>query len=254
MSRYIRYTAVLLSLISVAAVMLRFYVGITLAAISIALYYYERRRLIAIKNSEVLSFINDFADSYRLKGTLYGALKETSGHGYSFSRNLNAFLKSYELGLKPSDAVEIHSPESKPIREFMRVIATSMESGQEVGDFLDAFKSRISEEEAISNMVISKTLSMKSLSRLGIIIFFPLFAGISASILGNSSAIAGSGSIAGRFSTIAIAYIVIMLTINHALDNIGSPGSAVLYKMLPSLNVAVVIFYATMHFLPRLLW
>ncbi|MEM3272963.1 MAG: hypothetical protein QXD58_01450 [Candidatus Micrarchaeaceae archaeon] len=254
MSDKTKLAIAVLFLLSIAAITIKFYIGMALTIPSLLLYYREGRRQTAVKDSEAHSFIYDFINSYKRNGTLYAALKETSARGYSFSRSIASICKSYELGLKPSDAVEAYCPESKSVKSFMRIVAMSLESGQEIDGLFDAFKDRLSKNEAAANALISKTQSMKSLSRLGIMIFFPIFAGISASILSNSSAIVGGASAEGRFSIIVIAYTTMMLAISHAIDALGSQIGAVLYKLLPSLNIAIAIFYATMHFLPGFLW
>jgi len=151
---------------------------------------------------------------------------------------------------QPLSAADLARVRSAQMRELLSIASFGIESGANVGEALELFSKRLERDIAARNRLRARTGGAQALTNLGMGVFFPLFASISAAIMGSSlDLFGGSSTSSSAFLMLACAYVPLILYLSAsfahperaALRNAASAAPYVLSALCVMLVVPRVL-------------
>ncbi|MGC8622450.1 MAG: hypothetical protein ACP5SJ_03415 [Candidatus Micrarchaeia archaeon] len=167
---------------------------------------------------------------------------------FPFSRSLRKAFGVYKYSGDTSRIEEAgKSYDSELLQESMHVIAESLRTGSSAFEALSEIKSRFDEEKR-STPSIGRLQGMDSVTAIGIQIFFPIFAGISANIIGIISYGAYSFVVLSKFFALAVGFYIAHSAASFSRHSAGKGKSTmqVFASSLLSVMVALLAFRSSM--------
>lgn len=214
------YAAVQMSLLAVS--MLVGYMLIASVASSI-MYFYLCRKREKKQDYDLLVFAKSLRKELEGRG-LRQALRKASAMA-SAPRPFKIMAKRMDIGdsLDEFGVAEV----SEDAAELGEIVSFGVSSGSNIGSSLNAFISNMENRMEGRNRMMQNSLSMDSLSYIGVAFFVPLFGGICESIIVASGAMSAASlySAARFFGIIVTAYIALMSYVMNAF-RIEDRGSA----------------------------
>lgn len=198
-------------------------------------------------DEQVAEAAKSIESHYRKRGSLLLAL-HCSGSG-PVNTKINENGRRLMLGERELAA----DSGNRNLDELFRIVSFGVQKGKSITRNLEAFRRRIDTEIASRNRLKSKVGGMQTLSYMGMVLFLPLFGGISTGIIGTSLGIVGVNAFAIQhgFTVLIEAYVFIMLLITTAFRK---PGAGLLQNLaitLPMLLVASDIMLIASSYIPN---
>lgn len=147
------------------------------------------------------------------------------------------------------------SGENRNMEELVRITAFGIENGTDVKRALSLFIARLEQSIATKNRIKSKIGSSQTLTSLGMGAFFPLFSGISATIISSALGLfeRSTATLCRNFLLVAIAYIPIILYLSSAFAHPERNAKQNAIAAAPCFLFAVSILFATQTYLSNIL-
>lgn len=249
-SKALEWSAFCSALFIISAVLSIFgYFIVSLAALGIGVIAFKRR--LTIKKGidqidfDTIQFLDALLNVYSKSKNLYASLETTSNGSYAFSDTLRTSLIEYRDGVQVKTAFDdIGNYGSVCLNEAFIAICHGLTTGDDIGPALASIRESAREKDAYRLKTLGALENVFIINRLGGVVFFPLFAGISLDIIKFTSSYGGNAN-AGIFGPFVIfaAYIVIT-NYSNSLFNKRLRGRQLLASV--SLFAAIGIFLFTL--------
>ncbi len=182
-------------------------------------------------------FVEGMSSEIKAGHTLAVSAGRASTPGLSFSREMNKALATYRLSLNPYYSFEgIMGMRSEKLRALAALISSAIAAGAPASGFMRELGIREGGMHGIMHKADAALDGSVLVSSIGSVIFFPMFAGISAGILGVFSPNAGVGI--GRVMLVFAFFIVV--SNYYSLDGTGR-GMAVHFKFVLAALAGILI-------------
>ncbi len=200
------------------------------------------RRAAKIPEERVAEIARSVEFEYKKRGSLFNAL--ASGVSDTAGRFVNEQSRRLKLGAR-----SLAKCGDQELDELFSIASFGAENGKAVGKDIAAFRERLDREIAERNRLRSKVGGMQTLSNMGMVLFLPLFGGVSAGILQTSLGVIGmsAATLSRGFTLLIEAYIFLMLYISTAFRQPGAGALENLSVVMPLLLAAsnVMLFAST---------
>ncbi len=138
--------------------------------------------------------------------------------------------------------------------ELLGLIALRLERGADIRKALDLLSARIARRIRRANRLRARVGGMKALTLAGLVIFVPLFGGISAGILGSSLGAYGSQASAQTgFTLIVAASVSMLLCINTSFENPAAGLLESIYSAMPFIAVSLFVLLVSGNYAANLI-
>ncbi len=189
-------------------------------------------------------------------------------------RLLSAYASSHSLlktlGKATKDSPELHAAclkliaggtpgkvsfGNKSLEELFGIVSLGVVTGVSIERPLSLFIGRLEDEIRRKNRLRTKTGSLQTLTYIGLAAFFPLFSGISATILSSSAGMLDRPAALARnsFMLVSIAYIPIVLYMASAFSHPERSFAQNAASLLPYFALASFILFVTQGYLANVL-
>ncbi|MGC8628781.1 MAG: type II secretion system F family protein [Candidatus Micrarchaeia archaeon] len=150
---------------------------------------------------------------------------------------LREFANRQKLGASSYEDLAGGSPD---LSELLQLLKAGL-SGSSISKKLDLFVNRLETIERFRNRIHSKTAGTLLLMRMGLVVFFPLFSGISAAILKTQMPQFG----VAKFAVLVAAYLLLMHFISSSFAYLESSMRKVAYRTFAYWFASIAVFLAT---------
>ncbi|MDE1850567.1 MAG: hypothetical protein KGH54_02105 [Candidatus Micrarchaeota archaeon] len=184
----------------------------------------------SVSDAEISAFALNLLTNYRKNNSALKSLQESTGSDPKY-RKFAAVSRKYLLSnLTAIERAHFEEPNLNMLLGIVHIgITTGADITKNLEDFLEWIDAKIERE----NRVRSKVSGMQVLSLLGIVFFFPLFSGITASIVRSSLTGPAAASTVTGLRLIGIGYVLIATLITNSLLNPSRGLIAILKSSLP---------------------
>jgi len=189
----------------------------------------------AKKTEDPLDLINEFEYQYSSEKSALRSLRISSAS--STDAIVRSSIAKYWLGGRKPGI----NHKNKNIRNLLEIAFFGASTGANISKSIELLKEGIRMDKQKEERVDAKAKGMNVLSKIGVTIFFPLFSGISISIIKSSMALSGNlpgQSISSTFYLIALSYTAIMLFIGKLFSNPQSDIAEALYSIMPFIAIS----------------
>lgn len=177
----------------------------------------------------------DFLYGYKQNNGVIRAMQRAGANNKDISR----LAKAAMLG---SSSISVEDKTDSEFKQFVAILQNGIRSGADISEDIKLLNSRIEDAGGVERMVKEKTEGMHAVSQLGIAFFFPMFAGISLSIMQNALGILASNPVSTAFSFSVIVYIALILFISASFSSPSSRLPSRLHSIIPVLTASMSIF------------
>ncbi|MGA3020845.1 MAG: hypothetical protein ABSD68_02765 [Candidatus Micrarchaeales archaeon] len=149
----------------------------------------------------------------------------------------------------------ISSFQNRHMRELLKMIRLGTANGMNIEKGLSLFIRNLDREILLKNRMAAKMGGAQTLTKMGMCLFFPLFSGISATIISESLDFVSKNVQYTRacFLIVAVAYIPIILYISAAFAHPERSVAQNAFSILPYFSVAVCVILLTQNYLVHFL-
>ncbi len=138
--------------------------------------------------------------------------------------------------------------------ELLGLLALRLEKGADIRKALSLLSARLERRIRKANKLRAKVGGMKTLTMAGLVIFVPLFGGVSAGILGSSLGISGSEASARLgFTLIVAASVSMMLYISASFEKPALGILENLYSVMPFIAVSLFVLLLSGNYAANLI-
>ncbi|MGC8586958.1 MAG: hypothetical protein ACP5K9_01555 [Candidatus Micrarchaeia archaeon] len=256
MADYRKIAAIVASLLSLSILARMLILALPSIAIAAAAYALGTRKQKSCKASEIVNFSRSVRENYARSGSLRNAIARAANSDYTFSGLVCRLMASYSMGGSFYDQNLSHkwatgiTPE---LGGLLSILSEGLSQGKNIVPRLAFLEKTIEDAEWRRNSIISKVEGMEAVSRMGTMFFFPMFSGISAAIIGSASMAHADPAAAARLGAVSIAYILIVSLIHSSLSKGVRSAYDVLYKAMPTIVTAAILFFLTSNFLAKMI-
>jgi len=168
----------------------------------------------SFSDAEISSLAVNLLANYRKGNSALKSLEISSGGDLKYKRIAilaKRYLLSNAEGLEKSPFTETN------LNILLKIIHIGIITGTDISKNLEDFAEWMDAKMEKENKIRSKVNGMQILSLVGIVFFFPLFSGITASIVRSSLTGISAGTIVNGLRLIGMGYIVIATLITNSL-------------------------------------
>ncbi len=198
---------------------------------------------------DLLGFLNVLIKEYSKTRNLLPALKKASEGSYRFSEMLETSIARYESGMSAYDSFA-KSKCPAPLNETMLAVAAGLENGTDSLHSLKDLRKRLEERLDYKLRTSGAMDNAFSINKLGGMVFFPLFAGVSLDIMKFATTMSGQlqNDSLSRLGVVFGAYILITNYINSRYDKGIQSNRQALAKTALCSMVGIALFVASAAF------
>jgi hypothetical protein len=208
-------------------------------AVPILIIYFIDSRNRKKINTEMPAIIKVFLQNYSESGSLQNSMRKAA---------LNSKINKKEIlraAAIMSTSASSNSFKAKiyddNLKRFLDIALYGNATGKDISRSMILLEKRLNNERNEKLKIFSKIKSMQFISIIGIGFFFPMFSGISISIIYSYMAIASS--IIMPFKVLAISYILIILMLYEALKDPSKKLIDMGYGILPIAIISSIILF-----------
>jgi hypothetical protein len=145
--------------------------------------------------------------------------------------------------------------QNRHMRELLKMIRLGAANGMNIEKGLSLFIRNLDQEMELKNRMTAKMGSAQTLTKMGMCIFFPLFSGVSATIISESLDLTGKSIQYAKacFLLVAMAYVPIILYISAAFAHPERGIAQNIISIIPYFSVAVCVILLTQSYLVHFL-
>ena len=196
-----------------ASLFVNVYLGIALAVPSFAAFYFLRRRACGDSSqieSETVQFVGNLIDNYDGHADTISLIRASLSPGFLFYRSMDEAISKYlAQGNAELSFSKLLKSDSTSLSETASSIVRRLDDGAEIIGPLKEIRKRANAENRRQLKNLGSALNADSVVRLGSMVFFPAFAGISMRIAVFAGSSQGFAALkAGALSLIFAFYII----------------------------------------------
>ncbi len=194
------------------------------------------------KEEDTISLAKDVVKTYKTRGSLLKAAEQVGEPGRRLRLGGDSVME---------DIAAASSNNSKA--ELFGILSFGAGYGKSVARSIELFVSRLESEIAQKNRIKERIGGMQTLTYLGMMVFLPLFGGVSAGIIQTSLGIVGINPalLEHSFLMLIEAYILLMLLLTRAFSSPRSSALSVLAASLPLFLIACNVMFAAYTYVPN---
>ncbi len=225
--------------------------SILIAALIYMTYAYMllRNRKVSIPD-DINNVADGFLSEYSKSHNSTRSLGKSAGSSIPLKSKLSELHCQAKLGASnfPRDLVSGIGIET---RHFLDIVCEGIRSGADVLYELEIFLARVKERSKQNSIEVERTEGMHTLSQLGIAFFFPMFAGISSSIMHTVIGQQFVGNLGSAFAISIISYIGLIIFISTSFKRTESSVVARFDSLVPLFVTGTLVFLLS-SYLPNI--
>ncbi len=187
------------------------------------------------------------SEKYSATGSLVHSI---AGANSQIGRNTFKELpRRYLLG---DEKPQANGEPEKMARSLKEILSFGMRSGKSINSSLSEFRKRVTNEINLSNLISSKTGAMKSVTYAGLIVFLPLFGGVSSNILPSVSQAYTLASLHSFLYAILVYILAALFITSYAYEQDTGIFSRII-NLLPLFSISSFVLFFTSTYISYLI-
>jgi len=203
-----------------------------------------------ISDSEVVILAKHLLHDYSRSHMLLKSVERELGKRAGLKRS-GRWLRFARCGKKSGTLSE----GNRNLEELFSIIASGIENGTDIRRALNLFIARLEQDMGTRNRIREKIGSSQMLTTLGMGAFFPLFSGISVTIITSALGLfeQSTAILCRNFLLVAIVYVPMILYISSAFAHPEKSAKLNAIAIAPCFLLAVSILFLTQTYLGNIL-
>ena len=193
------------------------YLSVFMVAAAVAFYLSARKKVKASSDMQLYSFLRSLSRCYKRKRSMLASLEDSLTGMSDFENKMSVALQKYKNG----DAAAFHhvGASSAHSSELVDLIWRALHFGDDVYVELCSLKYTISSETDRHLKRIGQVNNARFVSLVGLVFFFPLFAGIGIAILASAPQLGSPGAVSITSITFVFAAYLAIQAFVHFKDD-----------------------------------